>query len=121
MSIPYTRPNPAQRRAAHVLWEGNALANGVPITAYIPLSGAQNARVRFKASCAGTLKAEYVRPTAARAVYAAGQPATVAVLAATETGIDVDASFGDAEALITFTPGDDGTVTYCDVGYGYTY
>ena len=121
MSNQYTRPNPAQRRAAHVLWEGNVLVNGVAITVYIPLSGAQIARVRFKASCAGVLKAEFVRPTGVRTVYALLQPDPVTVVAATEVVLDIDTTFGEAEALVTFTPGDAGTVTYADVGYGYAY
>jgi len=121
MSFQYSRPNPAQRRAAHVLWEGDALASGVPITAYLPLSGAQNVRVRFKASVAGTLKAEYVRPLGARTVYAVSQPDAATIVAATEAVLDIDASLGEAEALLTFTPSDTGTVTFCDVGYGYGY
>lgn len=121
MGHDYRIPDPAKRRAAHVIWNEQAVVIAVPITEYVPLAGAQNARIYFKSDVAGVLKVEYVRPNADRAVYATGQPTAVTIVGGVENGIDVDASFGNAEILLTFTPGGNGVVNYCDVHFGYAY
>lgn len=99
------------------LYEGATCANGVALSALVKCAGASRGRVRFKASAAGSLKLEFVRPPAnnfAVDVYAAGNPAAVAIVANTENLLSTPDIYGEASCLITFTPTGAGTVTFVD-------
>lgn len=91
------------------------LSTGVPVEAFIALAGAQRWRVRIRASAAGTLSAAYVRAGRRTDVYAANNPADVAVVANTETAMSEATHFGAAAVRLTFTPSGNGAVTYCDI------
>lgn len=94
--------------------DGAAVANGVPISIIVTLAGCIAWRHRFKASVAGTLSYEYLRPDRAGTVYTANNPANVAVVANTETKQEVTQHLGESRVKITFTPGGNGTITYSD-------
>lgn len=95
-------------------------ATGDTITGVIPIAGALLVRGRLKFSVAGTLSFRYRRPVGhAGTVYATTfQPphADVAVVAATETGFDIEPG-GESLLAITFasSDGSPGEVTYFDI------
>lgn len=99
------------------LYEGAACVNGVPMSALLKCAGASRARARFKASAAGTLKLEFVRPPVDNFTvtpYAAGNPTPVAIVANTENLLSTPDVAGEASCLVTFTPTGAGVVTLFD-------
>ncbi len=94
--------------------EAAAFTAPTPITAEIPIAGDNYTRIYFKASKAGTLKFEFVRPYPSSAVYDGSAVADVVTVADTEKMVDV-AVKGESRLKITFTPDVDGAVTYGDV------
>lgn len=99
---------------ARTLFEGATCANGVELLARFPIAGASAARVRFKATAAGSLRFYFVRPDGTTK-YTAGNPTVVAVTADAETFIDTNAIYGEAWAYASFLPSGAGTVTFVDV------
>jgi len=122
-------PNPAHpssgarrhRRVGGALAPAAAFLNTVAISALLALAGSARLRIRIKtATNGGELKLEFVRPGSAgdfveADLYTANNPAPVAVVAGTETMLEVADHFGEAMALLTFTPTGNGTITYCDI------
>lgn len=98
------------------LGAGEKCAEGVAMSALVVCAGASRGRCRFKATVAGELKLEFLRPLNSNTVipYEAGNPAPVTVVANTETLLSTSDLAGEASALITFTPTGAGVVTFCD-------
>jgi hypothetical protein len=96
------------------LHAGASCANGVTMAALVVCAGASRGRVRFRATCAGTLALVFVHPDnlASPVEYAAGNPATVAVTANVETLLTTPDIAGEASALIKFTPSGAGAINF---------
>lgn len=127
-------PQPEFRQ--HRTLTGGAFAPGATITQdstireAIAFASAQNGRIRFKSSVAGTLSAKWLRPSlnpafaaqfdegvdGSAGVCATGNPLDVGVSANTEVVMEVSCA-GEAWLLLEFTEPDSGagTVTYCNV------
>lgn len=107
------------RTVGGTLADGVALATGVAVSALIPLAGSSRFRIRIKASAAGTLSSAFVRPGTtgfdAASLYTTGNPTDVAVVANTETKLEISEHYGEALLLLTYTPSGNGTLTFCDV------
>ena len=110
---------------------GATIAQDSVVREAIPFTSAQNGRIRFKSSVAGTLSAAWMRPglqqrnaasfdddddLSTAAVGITGNPTDVAIAADTEGMMDVSCA-GEAWLLLSFTEPDvgAGTVTYCNV------
>lgn len=107
-------------KAGDTLYAGAALANGVPAAAVVQLAGTARFRIRIAATAAGTLSLAFVRPDETdhfddTDVYTTGNPPNVAVVANTEAKMDVAEHYGEAFAVVTFTPAADGAVDYVDI------
>ncbi len=116
--MPLPTPTPTRINLSHVrlltsLAVAAALTNGSPVSQVIPIAGCPAGRVRWKSTCAGTLKGEFCSSDG-ETVYATAQPASVAIVANTENYFDFNPR-GEAYFKITFTPSADGAVTFCDV------
>lgn len=96
------------------LHAGATCVNGVKMAALVVCAGASRGRVRFKATCAGSLALVFVHPDNAQAPveYAAGNPTPVAVTANAETLLTTPDIAGEAQCLITFTPSGAGTINF---------
>lgn len=98
---------------------GAVLANGTPVTATVSLVEASDWAFYFKATAAGTLVFEYLRPDLTT-VYDTNAIADVAVSANTEVLCHPDLSTaaeiprGQGALKITFTPSGAGVVTTAD-------
>lgn len=99
---------------------GTALASGEAISWVVAIAGAFFVRHRGKFTVAGTMTFQYLRPRSVRTGDDDGYSTTldpphadVAVVAATEFLVDIEPG-GESDLLITFTPADDGTVTFFD-------
>lgn len=111
------------------LGAGQAIANTGILYEIVPVRGQSVITVRMKtAGAGGTLAVLYVGPDfnaaqgdilftqLAGTIYTTGQPATVAVAAGTEAILQ-SAPEGENFAIVKFTGGGTGTVTYCDVAF----
>ena len=117
---------------------GAAFLQAATIRALVPLTSASKARIRFKASRAGTLAGKFLRPGIRGGEYASfwpaddlenaevcttGNPSDVSVTANTEAMMEFGTMAattdlaGEAWLLLEFTEGNvgAGTVTYCNV------
>lgn len=125
LRVPQAKVHPI-RRLAGTLAPATAFVNNAVKYAVVPLLGALSVTARIKtASAGGTLDVFFVGPdfdpeqTAAYAslvgtIYATGAPTQVAVSAGTEALITI-ACTGECYAIIKFTGGGTGTITFCDV------
>lgn len=100
------------------LYAGATVTNGVEHAALVLCAGASRGRLRFKATCAGSLEIRFVRPNNSQLIetYTAGNPTPVSVSANVETYIETTSISGEAQALVVFTPSAGGTVSICDWG-----
>lgn len=98
------------------LHAGASVVNGTAVASLVTCAGASRGRVRFRATCAGTLELLFCRPgpVAEPELYAAGNPASVAVTANTETLLSTGDIAGESTALIRFTPSANGTINFVD-------
>ncbi len=98
--------------------EGATITAATPITILVPIAGDNYTRFYFKASKAGTLKFEFVRPYPESAVYDTKAVVDVTTLADTEKLVDIPVE-GESQLKITFTPADTGTITYADICHNW--
>lgn len=96
------------------LYAGAPCTNGVPMAALVVCAGASRGRVRFKATCAGSLALVFVHPdnSLAPVEYVAGNPTPVSVTANVETLLTTPDIAGEAQCLIKFTPSGNGTINF---------
>ncbi len=129
-------PQPEFRQHRTIVGDGEfipgaTIAQDSTIREAIAFTSAQNGRIRFKSSVAGTLSGKWLRPglmqrnaasfdddddLSTAAVATTGNPTDVAVAADTEALMDVSCA-GEAWLLLEFVEPDvgAGTVTYCNV------
>lgn len=111
-------PNPLDGRpygsVAGALADGAAVASGIAVSVLVATAGLARFRIRFQASVAGTLAFTFCRADTANTAYSTGNPDDVDVTADTEAVLEVETHYGEGIGRVTFTPDDDGTVTYCD-------
>lgn len=107
---------------------GKTFANNGVLWAVIPVFGAATLTVRLKAATAGgTLDVFALGPdfditqpqstayaSLEGTIYTTGNPTQVAIVAGTENIITLN-TLGEGFAIIKFTGGGSGTITYCDV------
>jgi hypothetical protein len=105
---PVRDPDPREARFHRVLPE--ELAPGKPAytdtndrSSIVPVAGEARFRLRFKATVAGTLKTRFLRPGGTEE-YTANNPGDVAVVANTETKLDVTDHYGEGLVKFIFTP-----------------
>lgn len=102
-------------RCKGVLAASAAVVNATPVSEYVQVAGSARVRARIKTSGAGTLDLTFgFFVNDVFTAYATGNPAQVAVSAATEAKIESD-TYGESWCKVTFTPSANGTVTFCDV------
>ena len=89
-----------------------------PITILVPIAGDNYTRIYFKASKAGTLKFQFVRPFPESAVYDTKAVVDVTTVADIEKLVDIPVE-GESQIKITFTPDATGTISYCDVCHNW--
>jgi hypothetical protein len=129
---PQAKCRPWTRIDSGLLAAGAALVSGTVAYKVVPILGAASLSVRFKGN-AGALDIVFLGPdfnpdqdlnnggtpiafaSLVGTKYTSGNPVQVAIVAATENIITATCH-GENYALIKFTPSENGTVTYCDVG-----
>lgn len=101
---------------------GASVLTGVAARAVANFAGGVRARIRLKATVAGTLDLKYLRPAqpspfptdlSTLLVYDVN-PAQVAVTANVEAVMDMDL-YGEQGGVVVFTPSGNGTITWADV------
>lgn len=95
-----------------------AVTFGTPITIMVPIAGDNYTRLYFKATKAGTLKFEFMRPHPETDVYDTKPVPDVATVADTEKVVTVPIE-GEGKLKITFTIDVTGAITYADVTHNW--
>lgn len=104
---------------------GTAVVNAEPLSWYRPLGGVTRWRLHFETDADGTLSAQYIAAgysgldangdVDTAELLGAGNPTNVTVTGGTDTLMEEDAHYGEYAIMFTFTPGEDGTITRCDI------
>lgn len=98
------------------LRDGAQVLNGVPVQEAFSCAGTARIRIRFLCTAAGTLACRFLRNNLKDNIeYPTNQPADAAVVANTETVLDIPIHYGEGRAYVQFTPTANGLVEYCDV------
>lgn len=114
---PYPSNTRIHRSLSGVFAEAAAFLAATPISLQIPIAGDNLTRIYFKASQAGTLKFEFVRPYPSDAVYDTKAIPDAPTVLDVEDTHDVVVK-GESRLLLTFTPGaTPGTITYADISH----
>lgn len=104
---------------------GTAVENEQVVSWYHVLGNVSCWRLHFESSADGTLSAQYIAAgysglDASGAVdtaelLGAGNPTNVTVTGGTDTLMEEDQHFGEYAVLFTFTAGEAGTISRCDI------
>ena len=98
--------------------EAGVITAATPIIILIPIAGDSYSRLYFKASKAGTLEFEFVRPFPETTVYDTKAVVNVVTVADIEKVVTIPVE-GESQLQITFTPDDTGTITYADICHNW--
>lgn len=93
---------------------GATLTDTEAATCNLALAGLQWFRIHFESTADGELKVEFYRSGGTDTVLGAGNPIAVAVTGGTPVKLDVNPHFGEHAAKVTFTPTEDGAVTWSE-------
>lgn len=119
---PYPSNERLHRRLPAPFKEGGTITIATAISLTEPIAGDNYTRFYWKASKAGTLKFEFVRPykspEATEDVYDTKAVPDVTTVADTEKVVTVPVE-GESRLKITFTPDATGTITYADISHNW--
>lgn len=115
---PFPSNKRIHRKLSGAFAELAAVTFGTPITIEIPIAGDNYTRLYFKATKAGTLKFEFMRPHPETAVYDTKPVPDVTTVADIEKVVTVPVE-GEGKLKITFTIDVTGAISYADVSHNW--
>ena len=128
LPLPNSYTLPVHRALGGALGVGATLVNATAAGEIVCIAYARYLTVRFKATAAGSLQLDYIRPYATEPILDSpamplasyqkytvpASPGAVAVSANTEAVLQATTN-GEFFCLLTYTPSAGGAMTYCDV------